>query len=74
MLVHCSAGVGRSGAFVALDSMLQKMELEQVIDVYNFVTHMRSKRSHLVQTVVSIHLCVRVGVDSLSFDGKCNVP
>eukprot|EP00731_Ephydatia_muelleri_P026396 Em0018g496a len=51
MLVHCSAGVGRSGAFVALDSMLQKMELEQVIDVYNFVTHMRSKRSHLVQTV-----------------------
>lgn len=51
MLVHCSAGVGRSGAFITLDSMLQKMELEHVVDVHSFVTRVRSKRSRLVQTV-----------------------
>ena len=54
LLVHCSAGVGRSGAFVTLDSMLQKMDAEQVIDVYNFVSRIRSKRGRMVQTAVSV--------------------
>ena len=67
LLVHCSAGVGRSGAFVTLDSMLQKMDAEQVIDVYNFVSRIRSKRGRMVQTAVSVvvapgasTICVRL--------------
>ena len=60
LLVHCSAGVGRSGAFITLDSMLQMMDSEQAVDVYNFVTRIRAKRNRLVQTVVSVVVCMQI--------------
>lgn len=53
LLVHCSAGVGRSGTFIALDSMLQRMEVEDNLNIYEFVSNMRKKRVLMVQTDVS---------------------
>ena len=52
MLVHCSAGVGRTGAFILLDSMLERMMSEKTVNVYEFLTHMREQRVHMVQTLV----------------------
>ena len=52
LLVHCSAGVGRSGTFIALDSMLQRMEVEDDLNIYEFVRKMRKKRVLMVQTDV----------------------
>ena len=53
MLVHCSAGVGRTGAFILLDSMLERMKAEDTVNVYQFVRNMRAKRPFMVQTLVS---------------------
>ena len=36
-LVHCSAGVGRTGTFIALDYMMKQLEAEQAIDLPRFV-------------------------------------
>ena len=54
MLVHCSAGVGRTGTFIVLDSMLERMEKERTVNVYEFLTNMRRKRIQMVQTQVSV--------------------
>ncbi|EDO43854.1 predicted protein, partial [Nematostella vectensis] len=50
MIVHCSAGVGRTGTFITLDSMLQRAAQEGTIDVFGFVRQMRNKRNLMVQT------------------------
>ena len=54
ILVHCSAGVGRTGTFIVLDSMLERLRDEDTINVYEFVSQMRSKRQFMVQTLVSV--------------------
>ena len=53
LLVHCSAGVGRTGTFIVLDSMLQMIQEEQTIDIQGYVNQIRSDRVKIVQTVVS---------------------
>ena len=52
MLVHCSAGVGRTGTFILLDSMLERMKAEDTVNVYEFLRNMRAKRVFMVQTLV----------------------
>ena len=52
LLVHCSAGVGRTGTFITLDTMLQRMEDGQDLNVHEFVKQMRTKRVLMVQTEV----------------------
>ena len=55
LVVHCSAGVGRSGTFIVLDSMMQQLnENVGTIDIYNFVCCMRKKRPLMVQTEVNL--------------------
>jgi len=51
-IVHCSAGVGRTGTFIALDSLLQQAKEEAQIDVFDCVRHMRYSRVNMVQTQV----------------------
>jgi protein tyrosine phosphatase len=50
ILVHCSAGVGRTGVFIALDILLDKLASENVIDVYETVQRLRETRVNMVQT------------------------
>ena len=56
LLVHCSAGVGRSGTFIALDRLFQqfdKLSSDGYLDVYGTVLDMRRCREKMVQNEVS---------------------
>ncbi|XP_047662508.1 receptor-type tyrosine-protein phosphatase F isoform X17 [Tachysurus fulvidraco] len=50
MVVHCSAGVGRTGCLIVIDAMLERMKHEKTVDIYGHVTCMRSQRNYMVQT------------------------
>ena len=50
----CSAGVGRTGTYITIDAMLQRLKKRDDLNIYDFVTEMRSKRTYMVQSQVYI--------------------
>ncbi|KAG7329450.1 hypothetical protein KOW79_007624 [Hemibagrus wyckioides] len=61
-VIHCSAGVGRTGTFIVLDRVLQQLNTKDTVDVYGAVFDLRLHRSHMVQTesqYMYLHQCVR---------------
>ncbi|NXY11627.1 PTPRV phosphatase, partial [Pteruthius melanotis] len=60
-LVHCSAGVGRTGTFIALDRLLQQMKQEKVVDIFGVVYTLRMNRYLMIQTLsqyIFLHSCI----------------
>uniref|UniRef100_A0A0R3S234 Protein-tyrosine-phosphatase n=1 Tax=Elaeophora elaphi TaxID=1147741 RepID=A0A0R3S234_9BILA len=60
-IVHCSAGVGRSGTFIALDRLIQCVAKNLPLDVFGIVYEMRLDRCHMVQNeqqYIFIHHCL----------------
>ncbi|XP_055360427.1 receptor-type tyrosine-protein phosphatase H-like isoform X2 [Betta splendens] len=69
-VVHCSAGVGRTGTIIALDVLLQQLEKKGSVNINGFVHQMRLSRPHMVQTesqYVFLHQCI---MDSLQSEEK----
>ena len=53
ILVHCSAGVGRTGTFIAVDIALEQARREGVVDIAGIINRLREQRMQMVQTAVS---------------------
>ncbi|XP_062578851.1 receptor-type tyrosine-protein phosphatase gamma-like [Saccostrea cucullata] len=68
LLVHCSAGVGRTGTFIGLDSLLRQGRETGRINVFDYVKQMREDRMTMVQTpeqYIFLHKALQCG-----FQGK----
>ncbi|XP_040923285.1 receptor-type tyrosine-protein phosphatase H-like isoform X6 [Toxotes jaculatrix] len=67
-VVHCSAGVGRTGTIIALDVLLQQLDKKRAVGINSFVHKMRLYRPYMVQTesqYIFLHHCI---MDSLQPD------
>ncbi|KAM4677071.1 receptor-type tyrosine-protein phosphatase O isoform 1-T1 [Discoglossus pictus] len=63
LVVHCSAGVGRTGTFIALDRLMQHIHDHEFVDILGLVGELRSYRMSMVQTeeqFIFIHQCVNL--------------
>ena len=49
-IIHCSAGVGRTGTFVGVDKLIEDAEKEAEVDIFGLVYQMRMARCLMVQT------------------------
>ena len=50
--------MGHTGTLITIDSVLEKLEEEGVVDIFGTVSKIRQQRMNMVQTVVSIHMYV----------------
>ncbi|XP_048579368.1 receptor-type tyrosine-protein phosphatase S isoform X3 [Nematostella vectensis] len=50
VIVHCSAGVGRTGAYIVIDAMLEQAKKSRTVDIRNYLIALRKDRPHMVQT------------------------
>ncbi|XP_077594625.1 receptor-type tyrosine-protein phosphatase H-like isoform X4 [Stigmatopora nigra] len=69
-VVHCSAGVGRTGTLIALDILLQQLHRDKEVSINALVHNMRMRRPHMVQTesqYVFLHQCI---MDYLKSQGQ----
>ncbi|XP_028401071.1 receptor-type tyrosine-protein phosphatase F-like isoform X2 [Dendronephthya gigantea] len=74
-VVHCSAGVGRTGTFIGIFAMLDMIEATKTVDIYNFVCQMRTQRTHMVQVesqYVFLHKAVLEAIEC--GDTEINAP
>ncbi|XP_014224112.1 tyrosine-protein phosphatase 10D isoform X1 [Trichogramma pretiosum] len=69
IVVHCSAGVGRSGTFITLDRILQQILVSDYVDIFGIVWAMRKERVWMVQTeqqYICIHQCLLAVLEGLN--------
>ena len=61
ILVHCSAGVGRTGCFIALYKMAEELDLDNVteLDLFNTLLEMRRQRSGMIQNHQQYHYVIK---------------
>ncbi|GFY75205.1 phosphatidylinositol phosphatase PTPRQ [Trichonephila inaurata madagascariensis] len=69
IIVHCSAGVGRTGTFISVDRLSQQLRNTEAIDIFGTVMELRHHRINMVQTedqYIYIHLCIKQLVDDIN--------
>ncbi|XP_033118395.1 tyrosine-protein phosphatase non-receptor type 5-like [Anneissia japonica] len=50
VIVHCSAGLGRTGCYIAISIGMKQLQEEQMVDVLGIVCQMRQDRGGMIQT------------------------
>ncbi|CDI96853.2 receptor type tyrosine protein phosphatase [Echinococcus multilocularis] len=69
-VVHCSAGVGRTGAFIVIDSQLDRIRSENTVDIFGAVSRMRAQRNFMVQTEQQYAFLYEVMVEAVQLTGS----
>ncbi|XP_072041076.1 uncharacterized protein [Amphiura filiformis] len=64
IVVHCSAGVGRTGTYITVEAMTERSKQEGAVDVYSFVSKMRNNRMKMVQTALQYQFIFDVLVEA----------
>ncbi|XP_078424688.1 phosphatidylinositol phosphatase PTPRQ [Cetorhinus maximus] len=67
--VHCSAGVGRTGVFIALDHLIQHVNHHDFVDIFGFVAELRSERMCMVQNLAQYMFLHQCALDLLNNKG-----
>ncbi|XP_067276105.1 phosphatidylinositol phosphatase PTPRQ isoform X2 [Pseudorasbora parva] len=70
IVVHCSAGVGRTGVFIALDHLIQHLRDHDFVDIYGLVAELRSERMCMVQNLAQYMFLHQSTLDLLSAKGN----
>ncbi|XP_033109523.1 tyrosine-protein phosphatase non-receptor type 9-like [Anneissia japonica] len=70
ILVHCSAGIGRTGTFCAIDISLSRLEATQKLNIYDTVRKMRRQRAFSIQTPEQYEFCHFAVLERLQQQGK----
>ncbi|XP_033108055.1 tyrosine-protein phosphatase non-receptor type 9-like [Anneissia japonica] len=70
ILVHCSAGIGRTGTFCTIDITLARLEVTQKLNIYDTVRKMRTQRAFSIQTPDQYEFCHFAVLESLQRAGK----
>eukprot|EP00049_Salpingoeca_infusionum_P016342 m.332970 g.332970 ORF g.332970 m.332970 type:complete len:4476 (-) comp16062_c0_seq1:606-14033(-) len=65
LVVHCTAGVGRTGAFIAMCICIKRMQEESKIDLYHVTKHLRTQRTMMIQSPDQYQFVYRVIIDWL---------
>lgn len=52
LLVHCSAGVGRTGTFIVIDHVISAIARQQKVDIIDIVKRCREDRMAIVQHTI----------------------
>ncbi|XP_059168898.1 uncharacterized protein LOC131950689 [Physella acuta] len=65
IVVHCSAGVGRTGTFIGLHNVIKQAEATQTVDFYTTLKSLREDRVYMIQTAeqyIFLHHAAQVGI------------
>ncbi|XP_042698319.1 tyrosine-protein phosphatase non-receptor type 9 isoform X2 [Chrysemys picta bellii] len=69
MVVHCSAGIGRTGTFCALDICLSQLQDMGTLNVYQTVMRMRTQRAFSIQTPEQYYFCYTAIIEHVQREG-----
>ncbi|CAH8619198.1 unnamed protein product [Heterobilharzia americana] len=73
IVVHCSGGTGKTGVYIAINILLERMKCESVVDVFGLVNQLRMQRNYMVETQEQYQFIYTTLLESIT-DGNTEVP
>ncbi|XP_053368952.1 receptor-type tyrosine-protein phosphatase C [Clarias gariepinus] len=73
IVIHCSAGVGRTGTYIGIDAMIESLEAEGRVDIYGYVVKLRRQRCLMVQ-VEAQYVLIHTALIEYSQFGETEMP
>lgn len=60
VVVHCSAGIGRTAVFIAVHNCIEQLRQDEMIDLFTIVLRLRLQRNGMIQSMDQYAFCYRV--------------